>query len=598
MVAAFSAIPSELHVSILLLADVQSILRCRQVCRTLRGLVDTTAALQYRIELYGAGMVDCNCPMDSSSKLRSLEAYQKAWETLDWTWTQSTVFSGLDDARHDLVWDLSGGVLGVTSTLTRVFKFQQLPSQRRGIEERVWSFETHFLTDVFSMDPSQDLFVAVSRDTIAHRRADTRCSICTLHVLRLSDGSPHPACADPAINYHVATAWNDGVSEVSICGPHAAALLVQTNSLRRLIVWNWQTGARVLALQGLRAYCFLDADTVIVAHRQSHLAAESRSPTASPDANNLFSDCPLVLDVVRLADAQVLARLHMPTLNGPLFKVALYCQSTFPVRHRNAVPFAPQTTDRLIVVSFMCLGVLDGTDVDEQVLCVPVSSIRCLASGVSDDFVSPLYVADQDEDYVAGVGEVECPTGFEYPWDEWAPCTSGLMIAAPSYYAQALGMKVALREGRDRFKLYDFSKHHDHVPHLEFAEHCSAVDSAVDSVLGDDVFLPSSPESAYTSDSLAFSRSSSFSSDSSASSLLSSCASISNASRSRSSSSSSLSCLPTPPSYRVYSGCMTPPRNDVQDRSDGFLLTEDGILSVKEDLLSMSDCLTFTINTL
>jgi hypothetical protein len=69
-------------------------------------MIDTEAALQYRIALATANMQDGTSVLPIAERLQLLNEHQAAWARLDWTQLENKIdITELDD---DLRWDLRG----------------------------------------------------------------------------------------------------------------------------------------------------------------------------------------------------------------------------------------------------------------------------------------------------------------------------------------------------------------------------------------------------------------------------------------------------------------------------------------------------------
>jgi len=142
-------------------------------------VVEGTVELKYKIELFAANMDDG--PPSSVSKadcLKLLRAHQTAWKNL--TWTKKSVVSYNSFAREirGMPWKCLGGVLG--SAYNRSLRFIQVPSVFRGIEEKEWTVEDiGFRVGNFTMDPSQDLLVALEVETYVDHLSVIRIIVLT-----------------------------------------------------------------------------------------------------------------------------------------------------------------------------------------------------------------------------------------------------------------------------------------------------------------------------------------------------------------------------------------------------------------------------------
>jgi hypothetical protein len=150
----------------------------------LAAVVEGTVELKYKIELFMANMDDG--PPSSISKadrLKLLRAHQTAWKNL--TWTKKSVVSdnpnATDHEDDEVPWKCLGGVLGQASS--RSLHFIRVPSVFRGIEEKEWTVEDiGFRVGDFTMDPSQDLLVALEVETYVDYLSVMRIFVLTFPV--------------------------------------------------------------------------------------------------------------------------------------------------------------------------------------------------------------------------------------------------------------------------------------------------------------------------------------------------------------------------------------------------------------------------------
>lgn len=122
-----------------------------EVCKLLYHLVQDST-IQYKITLAVSGMEDGSSSVSVRERMNLLKKQKAAWDNLDWEIQESIPLNG--DA-----WELVGGVLG-TSAGTQL-SFFRLPSRLRRIERKDWTIKVGFNVNDFTMDPSQDLLVAI-----------------------------------------------------------------------------------------------------------------------------------------------------------------------------------------------------------------------------------------------------------------------------------------------------------------------------------------------------------------------------------------------------------------------------------------------------
>jgi hypothetical protein len=123
--------------------------------------VDTTVSLRYIVELGAAGM--CDGPPDSvglSERLRKLEGSRTAWKSSVWSQPD-----GFPDSKENFPSPIarSGNLVMLKGPYFGSGKYLllRLPSEARGIPERVWHLHLdceHMIQDI-CLDDSQDLLV-------------------------------------------------------------------------------------------------------------------------------------------------------------------------------------------------------------------------------------------------------------------------------------------------------------------------------------------------------------------------------------------------------------------------------------------------------
>ena len=119
-------------------------------------MIDETIAFQYRIALFASGLTN-GAPGDltTSERFDLLRKYEASWKNIERN-EHNTIISGQGG-----VWELYGNVWAHSKERDDVIEFVQLPSRIRGIPMRQWTLRFEFAVRDFSMDPSQDLLVAI-----------------------------------------------------------------------------------------------------------------------------------------------------------------------------------------------------------------------------------------------------------------------------------------------------------------------------------------------------------------------------------------------------------------------------------------------------
>ena len=116
-------------------------------------------SLQYRTELFAAGLTDCPSQAIVAARLEKLRAHQAAWKSLKWSQESVIVLPNY------VVFENFGGVFAVgIGTYTDGIRFIQLPSVLRGIDMRDWSIQNlDFHIGDFCMDPAADIVAVLDK---------------------------------------------------------------------------------------------------------------------------------------------------------------------------------------------------------------------------------------------------------------------------------------------------------------------------------------------------------------------------------------------------------------------------------------------------
>ncbi|EAU92699.2 hypothetical protein CC1G_01744 [Coprinopsis cinerea okayama7 len=258
-------IPTELLIETLSFLDAASLCRCREVCRDLKTLVDSTSVLQYKIELYATGTESSILDnRNVASRLEKLKSYDKGWAQL--------AFSARDNIpmKRGGVWELYGGVLAQNSRMG-TFYFNRLPSTIRGIKAKAWTMEPpSFQVRDFGMDPSQDLLVMIERPKWSRARGETTH---TLHLLSLENnpGQPHPLPRPENRVLHLVQGFRDpGFSyTIQVSGDHIGLLVITAHyRLHEFVIWNWKTGNMLLdtVSESILSFSFLSDEHALICY--------------------------------------------------------------------------------------------------------------------------------------------------------------------------------------------------------------------------------------------------------------------------------------------------------------------------------------------
>ncbi|KAI8989158.1 hypothetical protein BD414DRAFT_486239 [Trametes punicea] len=431
-----TSLPPELLISILLALDWRSAIRCGQVCRLLKDLVDQDVRLQYKIKLAVNGMENGpHSTLTVAERLRVLKARQEAWDSLAWT------------SREEIpmlrggVWELYGGVLGQGEG-SRTLVFKQLPSTLRGIEGKEWRIE-----DVgvnirdFGMDPAQDLLL------IIENRVEGAGLTCSVHLRSLATGKPHPAAPRPAILSHHPQRGRYSYT-IQTSEEYVAILMTSGDEDHsELLIWNWKTGQRRLYITGsdLSSFAFLTGQYILL----------TSLPTMELDNNNIFhGDDPrlLVIDLERMSDRHEIdfsdldwtCAFHYPALADNFATISMSIRSdpapNWTPNPALKAPFHIARQDRLFVIT---LWVVQG-----NMHILPFISL--VPSWTLLDCIRKLAARE---------------TMRVFDWAEWGPHGSRLIPAPPTHtsvwvcYVYGLTFALSIRQGTQRGVVtFDFNQ--------------------------------------------------------------------------------------------------------------------------------------------
>ncbi|KAI0369177.1 hypothetical protein BV20DRAFT_1122293 [Pilatotrama ljubarskyi] len=216
----------ELQVLILLELDAADILVCtKQVCHALADVVQRTPAVQYKLELGLAGMID-GPPGETpvGKRLEQLRAYQRTWCENDIPVTIATIPRDAGRCYTELLRPASA-FSGITEEARDIDYRDHLPDPEQDIH---WP----------AVDHEQDLVVASQLELgeIPH-----------LFFLSISqNGAFHPLAAQPHIQAQAELGISiDPEERIEICGD-LVAWTIATDSTD-VTVYNWKTGDIVWA---------------------------------------------------------------------------------------------------------------------------------------------------------------------------------------------------------------------------------------------------------------------------------------------------------------------------------------------------------------
>ena len=126
----------------------------------LRDTISISTSLQYKIDLAIAGLEDNpEHPLRRQAKRPLLRTYQDAWNNISHLSPRksNTVLIPIEDGP---AWELAGGVLG-QSVGQKQLRFNRLGSKLQSVVPHSWIVDVDLNVRDFTMDPGQDLFVAL-----------------------------------------------------------------------------------------------------------------------------------------------------------------------------------------------------------------------------------------------------------------------------------------------------------------------------------------------------------------------------------------------------------------------------------------------------
>ncbi|KAJ3761753.1 hypothetical protein EV360DRAFT_79966 [Lentinula raphanica] len=254
-------LPTELIIDILEELDAISLLECRLVCRKFRDMIAEAARLTYKIELAIAEQEDgTNHNLGTKKKLELLRNWQARWTELDWS----------SETRYPMaragLWELFGNVLA-QNTMDGSFAFVQLPSESRGIPERIWTVKPDTPAEVrdFGIDPSQDLLVLIDIPRwVAGRDAHHR-----IYIRTMSTAKKHPLASGPGLIEHPRFTFDLGTSySIKISSDNLAIFFRRSlmDSSNEFVIWDWRTGRKKLHLidHEMESFCLLSERHVLL----------------------------------------------------------------------------------------------------------------------------------------------------------------------------------------------------------------------------------------------------------------------------------------------------------------------------------------------
>lgn len=234
--------------------DAPSILTCRMVCRLFNMIYTSDSFLQYKVELFSAGMVDEPLfPLPFTKKLSLLKSIEEAWRTMSFMNCDGYTLRMLDSEGER--WRIQGGMLiqdlnpdhSDDSEDNLDFVVRQLPAPGRCIEDTQWTYEAgpnKGNITFLMMDPSEDLLALMEAvhngdDADGEPKFDIN-----IKFLSASTREPHPSIAGSHIlsvtpNKYIAHDYTD--NDMMLWGEYVA-LIWGGYSGSVLIIRSWKAG--------------------------------------------------------------------------------------------------------------------------------------------------------------------------------------------------------------------------------------------------------------------------------------------------------------------------------------------------------------------
>ncbi|KDQ64121.1 hypothetical protein JAAARDRAFT_187494 [Jaapia argillacea MUCL 33604] len=357
----FISLPIELIVDILILLEIKTLLKCRQVCRFLSDAIDEAVGLQYKIELAASGMED-GPPNDAESidsRLDKLRDHVNAWDEMT---LSKQLLPGPIQSR---IYRLCGGVFGyVPIDRPSQVAFTQLPSKSRNIPQKQWTINlTGRTINAFTMDPSQDLLLIVAGRHRANSvtRVDESCI--EIHTLSLSTGQKHRLAGAELLSQRDGSLherW--ALFEPRICGKHVGVLLCsrrmeiegETGPADEIVLWNWKTSDVIRHFLGYNIQNF-----VLV--NEENILVPSNTSTIRLEFFSLAKPCPYPISI---QNAPFDCVFHLPEMQPSAtidcFTVDISHPRTWTKHSTFHVPFFRNNDNGLVAISVM-------SDVDASV---------------------------------------------------------------------------------------------------------------------------------------------------------------------------------------------------------------------------------------
>ncbi|KAI0346073.1 hypothetical protein BDW22DRAFT_717000 [Trametopsis cervina] len=308
------SLPTELICCILGFLSCNELVFCRQLCNSLKHIVDTTAALQYTLHLYLAGMADNpNHPLSTADKLALLKRYYDQWYSLRDHLQCVALFDVAYFPGHGITQHIIRGTLGIGPSLDSEFKFAQLPSRIREIPFKSWILQLPGYIDLFTFDPEQDVLIILKAASAPEERP-------SLRVLELSTGKRHPLASYPSLP--LPDELDDPEIQIDRMRINGVYLAAGSAVSGFFAVWNWRS-AQCICMKGkFNSFVWVGPTSVLLSATGSGINEPGLSPPALLLIDFAHSEGPhqwaFQLPLVLAKRRHPLAGAFLPNIYGEL----------------------------------------------------------------------------------------------------------------------------------------------------------------------------------------------------------------------------------------------------------------------------------------
>ncbi|KAJ3531709.1 hypothetical protein NMY22_g8036 [Coprinellus aureogranulatus] len=231
-------LPTEVVVELLTWVDVQSLLRCRRVCSSLRDAIDNEPSLQLSVELTRSELSYTTDNGLCSDVIERLRQQRKNWHELAWTGKYEHPLTGPCNA-----YEMVDGLFVKTDSDGQII-ILELPTTRNPSFKVLIDDHIGFQPGDFTLDATQDLIVFLKLES-GMNVFDSAKRTASLRLLSISRLEDHPE-ATKCIFYFTVTAdavWGNSIHRaVTQIAGDALAIFVCSGTTVRLLVWNWRSG--------------------------------------------------------------------------------------------------------------------------------------------------------------------------------------------------------------------------------------------------------------------------------------------------------------------------------------------------------------------